>query len=91
MFLFWFLFSLPYFFCFAQFFPVCLFVFLFHTYKFTSQVLSTLHEYPCLEACIPLIHYISDCVRLAWKMTNQTVPYYLDTDFTLGEFLIQIC
>ncbi|EDS35945.1 conserved hypothetical protein [Culex quinquefasciatus] len=49
-----------------------------------NQVLSTLHEYPCLEACIPLIHYISDCVRLAWKMTNQTVPYYLDTDFTLG-------
>nr|XP_029729680.1 uncharacterized protein LOC109415420 [Aedes albopictus] len=49
-----------------------------------NQVLSTLHEYPCLEACIPLIHYISDCVRLAWKMTNQAVPYYLDTDFTLG-------
>ncbi|XP_055594654.1 uncharacterized protein LOC129745527 [Uranotaenia lowii] len=49
-----------------------------------NQVLSTLHEYPCLETCIPLIHYISDCVRLAWKMSNQTVPYYLDTDFTLG-------
>ncbi|XP_040175537.1 uncharacterized protein LOC120908522 isoform X1 [Anopheles arabiensis] len=49
-----------------------------------NQVLSTLHEYPCLEACIPLIHYISDCVRLAWRMVNQTNPYYLDTDFTLG-------
>lgn len=50
-----------------------------------NQVLSTLHEYPCLEACIPLIHYISDCVRLAWRMVNQTNPYYLDTDFTLGK------
>ncbi|XP_053698440.1 uncharacterized protein LOC128745398 [Sabethes cyaneus] len=49
-----------------------------------NQVLSTLHEYPCLETCVPLIHYISDCVRLAWKMTNQIIPYYLDTDFTLG-------
>ena len=49
-----------------------------------NQVLSTLHEYPCLETCIPLIHYISDCVRLAWKMVNQTNPYYLDMDFTLG-------
>lgn len=67
-----------------------LFVFLLQTHKFNSQVLSTLHEYPCLEACIPLIHYISDCVRLAWKMTNQTVPYYLDTDFTLGQLLLLI-
>lgn len=91
LFLFWFLFPL---FCssfmFCTFFPVCLFVFFFSKPQFTSQVLSTLHEYPCLEACIPLIHYISDCVRLAWKMTNQTVPYYLDTDFTLGELLLLI-
>ena len=49
------------------------------------QVLSTLHEYPCLESCPPLIHYVSACVRLAWKMVNQKVPYYLDNDFNLGK------
>lgn len=48
------------------------------------QVLSTLHEYPCLETCLPLLHYISACVRLAWKMANHMVPYYLDQDFALG-------
>lgn len=50
------------------------------------QVLSTLHEYPCLETCTPLVHYISVCVRLAWKMINQKVPYYLDNDFNLGNY-----
>lgn len=50
------------------------------------QVLSTLHEYPCLETCTPLVHYISICVRLAWKMINQKVPYYLDNDFNLGNY-----
>uniref|UniRef100_A0A1B0GGG9 Mitochondria-eating protein n=1 Tax=Glossina morsitans morsitans TaxID=37546 RepID=A0A1B0GGG9_GLOMM len=49
-----------------------------------NQVLSTLHEYPCLDSCPPLTHYVSNCVRLAWKMVNQKVPYYLDTDFNLG-------
>lgn len=49
------------------------------------QVLSTLHEYPCLETCIGLLHYISACVRIAWKMANHTIPYYLDQDFALGE------
>lgn len=44
----------------------------------------TLHEYPCLENCLPLIDYITACVRLAWKMANHTVPYFLDLDFTLG-------
>lgn len=53
-------------------------------FLFIEKVLSTLHEYPSLETCIPLIHYISACVRLAWKMANQLIPYYLDTDFTLG-------
>lgn len=48
------------------------------------QVLVTLHEYPCLENCLPLLSYISACVRLAWKMANHTVPYFLDLDFTLG-------
>ncbi|XP_013118485.2 uncharacterized protein LOC106095724 isoform X2 [Stomoxys calcitrans] len=49
-----------------------------------NQVLSTLHEYSCLESCPPLTHYVSACVRLAWKMVNQKVPYYLDNDFNLG-------
>ncbi|TMW52717.1 hypothetical protein DOY81_002167 [Sarcophaga bullata] len=49
-----------------------------------NQVLSTLHEYPCLESCPPLTHYVSACVRLAWKMVNQKVPYYLDNDFNLS-------
>ncbi|KAL9893174.1 uncharacterized protein LOC119640886 [Glossina fuscipes] len=49
-----------------------------------NQVLSTLHEYPCLDSCPPLTHYVSNCVRLAWKMVNQKVPYYLDIDFNLG-------
>ncbi|KAL5284312.1 hypothetical protein ACFFRR_006537 [Megaselia abdita] len=52
----------------------------------SNQVLSTLHEYPCLETCTPLVHYISVCVRLAWKMINQKVPYYLDNDFNLGNY-----
>lgn len=52
----------------------------------TSKVLSTLHEYPCLESCPSLIHYVSACARLAWKMVNQKVPYYLDNDFNLGKF-----
>lgn len=50
-----------------------------------NQVLSTLHEYPCLESCPPLTHYVSACVRLAWRMINQKAPYYLDTDFNLGK------
>uniref|UniRef100_A0A034W3A6 Mitochondria-eating protein n=1 Tax=Bactrocera dorsalis TaxID=27457 RepID=A0A034W3A6_BACDO len=49
-----------------------------------NQVLSTLHEYPCLESCPPLTHFVSACVRLAWRMINQKSPYYLDTDFNLG-------
>ncbi|XP_026849114.1 uncharacterized protein LOC6595045 [Drosophila persimilis] len=49
-----------------------------------NQVLSTLHEYPCLESCPPLTHYVSACVRLAWRMINQKAPYYLDMDFSLG-------
>ncbi|XP_022211091.2 uncharacterized protein LOC111066648 isoform X2 [Drosophila obscura] len=49
-----------------------------------NQVLSTLHEYPCLESCPPLTHYVSTCVRLAWRMINQKAPYYLDMDFNLG-------
>ncbi|XP_002073436.2 uncharacterized protein LOC6650147 [Drosophila willistoni] len=49
-----------------------------------NQVLSTLHEYPCLETCPPLTHFVSACVRLAWRMINQKAPYYLDTDFNLG-------
>lgn len=51
------------------------------------QVLSTLHEYPCLDTCTPLVHYISDCVRMAWRMVNQLNPYYLDMDFALGMLL----
>lgn len=54
------------------------------------QVLSTLHEYPCLETCTPLVHYISVCVRLAWKMINQKVPYYLDNDFNLGNYYLKL-
>lgn len=49
-----------------------------------NQVLSTLHEYPCLESCIPLVHYIKASVRVAWKMANQSTPYYLDNDYGLG-------
>lgn len=49
-----------------------------------NQVLVTLHEYPCLENCLPLLGYISACVRLAWKMANHTTPYFLDLDFTLA-------
>ncbi|KAM7363945.1 uncharacterized protein ACRADG_000669 [Cochliomyia hominivorax] len=49
-----------------------------------NQVLSTLHEYPCLESCPPLVHFVSACARLAWKMVNQKVPYYLDNDFNLS-------
>lgn len=58
-----------------------------HTIFF--KVLSTLHEYPCLDTCTPLIHYISECVRHAWKMSNQLIPYYLDMDFTLGLMRIE--
>ncbi|XP_055907872.1 uncharacterized protein LOC129942816 [Eupeodes corollae] len=50
----------------------------------SNQVLSTLHEYPCLETCLPLTKFISDSVRQAWKMVNQKCPYYLDSDFNLG-------
>ncbi|SPP89943.1 uncharacterized protein LOC117591458 [Drosophila guanche] len=49
-----------------------------------NQVLSTLHEYPCLESCPTLTNYVSACVRLAWRMINQKAPYYLDMDFNLG-------
>lgn len=49
-----------------------------------NQVLVTLHEYPCLEMCLPLLGYISACVRLAWRMANHSTPYYLDLDFTLA-------
>ncbi|XP_054736998.1 uncharacterized protein LOC129243749 [Anastrepha obliqua] len=49
-----------------------------------NQVLSTLHEYPCLESCPPLTHFVSACVRLTWHMINQKSPYYLDSNFNLG-------
>lgn len=51
-----------------------------------AQVLATLHDYPCLSACIALVHYISACVRLAWKMVNHAIPYHLDQDISLGKF-----
>lgn len=47
-------------------------------------MLSTLHEFPCLESCDPLSSYLTQSVRLAWQMVNQTMPYYLDNDFKLG-------
>uniref|UniRef100_A0A1B0CUS3 Mitochondria-eating protein n=1 Tax=Lutzomyia longipalpis TaxID=7200 RepID=A0A1B0CUS3_LUTLO len=50
----------------------------------SNQILSTLYEYPCLENCSQLQQYTSSCVRLAWKMVNQSNPYYLDNDFTHG-------
>ncbi|XP_012160530.1 uncharacterized protein LOC101459611 isoform X1 [Ceratitis capitata] len=49
-----------------------------------SQVLSTLHEYPSLESCPALTHFVSSSVRLAWRMINQKSPYFLDNDFNLG-------
>ncbi|CAO1426453.1 unnamed protein product [Diamesa hyperborea] len=55
-----------------------------------NQVLSTLHEYPCLSiSFVPLKNYITDCVRLAWKMSNETCPYYLDMDFTMGKIRLE--
>lgn len=51
-----------------------------------SQVLSTLHEYPCLETCHPLKVYLKSSVRLAWQMVTQSEPYYLDNDLKLGHF-----
>ncbi|XP_077292427.1 uncharacterized protein LOC143915593 [Arctopsyche grandis] len=47
-----------------------------------NQVLSTLHEYPCLERCGGLLQYVSDCCRLAWILCNQIPPLTIDTDFT---------
>lgn len=57
-----------------------------HLLKYIFQVLSTLHEFPCLETCEALKSYLKHSVRLAWQMVNHSPSYHLDNDLKLGHF-----
>jgi len=41
-------------------------------------VWETLYDYPSLRTCAGLLHYIDECVRLAWALTLQNPPLVVD-------------
>ncbi|XP_054709293.1 uncharacterized protein LOC129218999 [Uloborus diversus] len=45
-----------------------------------SQIWATLYDYPSLKKCEGLKHYIKDCVRLAWSLSNQYPPFVIEYD-----------
>ncbi|KAG5672294.1 hypothetical protein PVAND_002431 [Polypedilum vanderplanki] len=50
-----------------------------------TQIYTSLHGYSCINQLLDtLSKYIEKIARLAWKLTNQTPPYFLDVDFTLS-------
>lgn len=49
------------------------------------KIYTTLHGYSCINQLLDtLTTYIEKVSRLAWKLSNQIPPYYLDSDFTLS-------
>jgi len=43
-----------------------------------ERVWETLYDYPSLRTCAGLLHYIDECVRLAWALTLQNPPLVVD-------------
>ncbi|KAG8192451.1 hypothetical protein JTE90_017981 [Oedothorax gibbosus] len=43
-----------------------------------SQIWATLYDYPSLKNCDGLKHYVKDCVRLAWSLSNQCPPFVIE-------------
>ncbi|CAL1291997.1 unnamed protein product [Larinioides sclopetarius] len=43
-----------------------------------SQIWATLYDYPSLKTCEGLKHYVKDCVRLAWSLSNQSPPFMIE-------------
>jgi len=43
-----------------------------------ERVWETLYDYPSLRTCTGLLHYIDECVRLAWALTLQNPPLIVD-------------
>ncbi|GFT83417.1 MIEAP domain-containing protein, partial [Nephila pilipes] len=43
-----------------------------------SQIWATLYDYPSLKTCEGLKHYVKDCVRLAWSLSNQYPPFVIE-------------
>ncbi|XP_035212046.1 uncharacterized protein LOC118186127 [Stegodyphus dumicola] len=45
-----------------------------------SQIFATLYDYPALKNCEGLKHYVKDCVRLAWSLSNQYPSFIIEYD-----------
>lgn len=43
-----------------------------------ERVWETLYDYPSLRTCNGLLHYVDECVRLAWALTLQNPPLIVD-------------
>lgn len=43
-----------------------------------ERVWETLYDYPSLRTCAGLLHYVDECVRLAWALTLQNPPLIVD-------------
>ncbi|XP_074599528.1 uncharacterized protein LOC141853908 [Brevipalpus obovatus] len=43
-----------------------------------NQICATLYDYPCLRECDGLLHYIRDCVSLAWTLSIQDPDYSIE-------------
>jgi len=43
-----------------------------------ERVWETLYDYPSLRTCAGLLHYVEECVRLAWALTLQNPPLVID-------------
>ena len=43
-----------------------------------ERVWETLYDYPSLRTCTGLLHYVDECVRLAWALTLQNPPLVVD-------------
>jgi O6-methylguanine-DNA--protein-cysteine methyltransferase len=47
-----------------------------------ERVWDTLFDFPRLRHCSGLLHYIDDCVRLAWALTVQNPPFNINFEHT---------
>ncbi|GIY49548.1 mitochondria-eating protein [Caerostris darwini] len=43
-----------------------------------SQIFATLYDYPSLKTCEGLKHYVKDCLRIAWSLSNQCPPFVIE-------------
>ncbi|KAG1662478.1 hypothetical protein GQR58_020938 [Nymphon striatum] len=49
-----------------------------NTDEVCNQIWATLFDYPCLKSCEGLLHYVKNCVHLAWNLSNQMPAFVIE-------------